>query len=70
MIYKHLETVSYLIQRNEILKIRKNLVSCCYQQIKAHGVQLFNLIFMKQQLSPCKIKHNHRKFGFKFYEKC
>ena len=41
MIYKHLETASYLIERNEILKIRKNLVSCCYQQIKAHGVQLF-----------------------------
>ena len=40
MIYKKLQTVSDLIQRNEIVKISKKIV-----------LRYLNLLFMKQELS-------------------
>ena len=45
MIYKNLETESDLIQRNEIVKIRKNLLFCWYHQIKIYFVQVFKPTF-------------------------
>ena len=80
MIYKNLQTVSDLIQRNEIVKISRNLLFCWYQQIQIHCVQVFKptlhestIIFLKfsDVLTTYLLrKQNDRDFSYERYENC
>ena len=48
MIYKNfIETAKHQIQRNEILKISKNLLFADNEQMKIHRVKVFKLSFLR-----------------------